>query len=1833
MAAENEVLGISGQLDITDIETTINKLLDSLEKIGVDTSTLSSRVTASLQEIANSADKDLGQKLEAGLEVLKSTIGEANTALAETPKMLDNAQQAVERYTAACEKLSTQRESTVVGSGEYDAISAQLRSNQQALALAKEDLNDLTQAYHKAQEAVGNMGQAMEWMSTIHAASATVSQADAVITAENIGAKTGNAVATGVEAAAHAANSEEIGKENTAKIANATATEEATCKVEEHTEAVQRDLQVEEMQSRSLKELKEDLKVYEQGLAEINSTLQSGGFEESIAKEEAQIERSQKKLEKYIEAKKEYLANDSSNPVSDEGVRYFDRLIEQQSNRIEEAKQKIASLRHEQEKLTNEQQRYSYVINETKKAISTYDQRMKDASKSAKNVGAETAKGFSEAKGGINSFGDAVKEGKVALGSFTTAASGSASGLLGLATGAASAVTVIGAVAGVIAYCSQQAQELYEKLLPLNTYIEDDTLGQLRQKFVEQEQYSTKSAEELAGAAMRWVKAYDDIRDSSEAIEDVVNASKTLSAVTGTEVEKTAKTLSSLGKIYHQTAREATENVNVIVNAAHESTASYDEMMQALMSSAPRANAAGVSLKELASILAVGSKAFGSVSTASSNLSMILMRLSQDTIPQQFNPSIVGATTALQNLNEYVKNGGNLQTYLGARAAKNGLIFVENADQIAELTGRLDDNSVVQQELANKEEMVGTHTKRLGTAWGGLVHTLDANFSPALIAVIDLLAGVVNGFGEVFGAINRVLGGLADFDTWVANHTGGISIGNGLRWGWNALGSGWDWAKRNLNDRAILTGWGLWGDYDPNGNVKQQKTDTNYWNDQAQRAERQRKEQEERERKANTHNKAYWQGKKSDAQNQLAALDESKKGTEEWNKYVKEIQEADKHLKTYNLSASNKETAKQQKQQLQEARQAAQQREKVAEETRRWEEKQRQYQRDAAYAQEQARIDGMKEGSEKSLASLDLEHKKRLDQIQQQEEEYRQEAYDNAKKLWDADPKHKTSAFSDSHKVEDYSLTDDQQKIIDAQRQSEALNYEQKQKKIYESLISDHQSYIDQKIAIDKKYREDILSIDAAIREATKRGDNKTVEALERSRIEATKQRSEAQANLTLEELRKTPEYVRAFEDLGNTSAETLEYLISEFEKAKEAAARTLDPEKLREYTSTLQQMYDELNARNPFEALSKATREAVEAQQELMTAQSLYDMVKKGIKVPSSYQMNADGKIEVSYLTEETALKRVLAAKDKYNKATNQQKKALAEVTSSIDELANAIVNIGNSIGGLAGEILGAIGGVMNFTTTTISGIQQLAEISAKSISSTLKAIESASVILAIASAAVSLVKTVTSILPTTDDFYAKAAQKQRKINDLRDAVHQYRLAVLEAEQSERNWFATSSLGELTDSYMRHGEIVKAYYDKLYEEQEIYQNKASGLSKAIVPIAVATTAVVAAAAGVVSGGLGAAAVGALGSSLIGSTAVATAVGVIVDAAAGAIVGAAINAGISALSYDEGKTSAMNNLRIQTQHRSFWRGEKTEDLQSWLNKQKGFENARLFDENGLANKELIDTILNKWGDKLVGETKETLEALRELRDKYDEFIAEVDEYVSNMYSPLVDNLTDALFDWLTNGEDVLDKFREYANDTFANVAKDMVRQMVITTLFKPLQDQLEALTVRYAASQATENPMSIQTLADETMDAFDAFMDRTESQIPSLQELISYIDSRMSESGISLTRESTTPDKKATYNSLEKWTYEQADELINRATAMQIIEEHLYEQAVVSNETQRIVQQDVAIMKGDLSFIRVDINSLVEIQQSSNEKLERIVVNTSPISEIRDLVKKLYNER
>lgn len=898
---------------------------------------------------------------------------------------------------------------------------------------------------------------------------------------------------------------------------------------------------------------------------------------------------------------------------------------------------------------------------------------------------------------------------------------------------------------------------------------------------------------------------------------------------------------------------------------------------------------------------------------------------------------------------------------------------------------------------------------------------------------------------------------------------------------------------------------------------------------------------------------------------------------------------------------------------------------------------------DLANETEQAEINILKDGNEKKLRQIELNRKKEQEAIDRAFEDIKQQRIEQAKQKWEANPSNKGKNFYNSSEYAYASsndrYTDAEYKNYDTKTKAAWHKYDEEIAKLkdaeiaYEdSLIKANESYFDKKKDLVQKYSKDVIEINKAISEAEKRGDGERVNALYRTLTEARANYGKEQMTLAFEQLKKDPNYVAAFDDLKGASTDTLNSLIGRFSEVKQAAGEALNPEGVKTYFDAINGMIDELISRDPIGMIKKLTDELIKQQDELKAAENRRDRVKGGEKIVKSIGYNKDLKKWVSEYWELADAEADVAAKgQQVAQTTHKIENAHKTLTKSIQGVADKMGELGGKIGGQTGEIFSLFGSVMTYYQTISDGVTAVG----KAGSSAMKSIESASAILAIISAAIQLMQMLSSILPNQDSLYEKAAAKQAEINKLRDSVNDYRLAVMKARHEESNWFSDSGLKGLQDAYEEHGQVAESYYKKLNEAQERYIDKSSGLRKAMVPIVAGITAIAAVAAGVFTAGTGTAAIGALGSAVIGAltttavtATVATAAGVAVAGLAGAIVGKAIDSAVSSITYKNGQVAAKDNLRIQTQHKSFWRGQKTADLKEWVKKQYGKD---LFGEDGMIDKELANEVLKNYGHKLQGEAKETLEKLVELREKYDEFNKSIHEYVSKMYSPLVSDMTDAVWSWLKDGKDALSEFKNSASKTFADISKDMVKQLLLKNVFSQYEEKLSDLYKAYAMKSINENELGAASanLAGEIVDSMNTYL-------PVAQSLLKQLQEGFAAKGFDITKEGDS-SQTATANGVTSITFEQASNIIALTTAGNIsrdqIKDILTSKLSTMDASMRGVQMLAVEQKSIADELRtIQANSYLELQgihDDTSAMNKTLKTMSGDMSEIKRELKKM----
>lgn len=565
-----------------------------------------------------------------------------------------------------------------------------------------------------------------------------------------------------------------------------------------------------------------------------------------------------------------------------------------------------------------------------------------------------------------------------------------------------------------------------------------------------------------------------------------------------------------------------------------------------------------------------------------------------------------------------------------------------------------------------------------------------------------------------------------------------------------------------------------------------------------------KEEQKKEEEKAAIQNKAFWTKQKDDATKALESIASAQKKQMDAGKFkgidsavitsykenIKKLKEAEKELKVYDSSSKQDD----------QAHKLREEQEKYKLLLDKQNREQQRMKEDSANELEQLEINKLKESSEKVLRQRKLNHNLELQAIEREAEDKKLQEIEKARSAFEANPQNKKKTFNASA----YVKSEPVKKQFDAfdkvaNEKKEVTNTKYNRGDDLSELLNQYQDYTDQRLAIERKFNEDIATLQEQRKQAVKNGDTDQVEQIDRSIAQATKNKGMELMGLDYDKLKESPEYVRAFENLKETSSETLNSLLTQLENAKSTAAKVLSPDQLREYTSTIQSIMDELDSRNPFQSLSDKKKELAEAEEELANAQielenakQTQEAVKGGAKiengVKSSKFNEKTGKIDSTkaYLTEAQALDKVKEKTSRYNEAKDKVvqkdakvKKAEKDVKAQLDELSDALTDVGKSIGGPAGEIISLIGEIGTFALTAMSGVEMAADTSANAIST----VEKASVILAVISAVIQVATKIFSMFTKDDttEKYEKAKETYESYINILDRVIEKQLELAE--------------------------------------------------------------------------------------------------------------------------------------------------------------------------------------------------------------------------------------------------------------------------------------------------------------------------------------------------------------------------------------------------------------------------------------------------------------------
>lgn len=1109
-----EILGISGQMDISDIQSSLDKLCDSLTRVGVDTDALSSRMTKALNDIAKS-DDDLATKTQQAMQTLKSAMDEASKGIQNVPDMIDNANKRVETIEGTISKLNEKLAETEKGTGAFDALTKQLDAQKQSLQLAKEDVVELSNSYNTVKNSISEVSGAYQALGALSTATTGANSAQSVANAAVVASASTAAAAVTAEAGANTASTAAAIANTAAKGENAQATQQLTESLREYMSVAAGRADIERMQSESAKELRSDIKLYENAIKEIQDTLNSTDFSKNIEETTAKIEKQKARIEEYKQA----LANLTPEESANGGAIYYNRRISEAQQKVSQLQKQVNDWGQEQNRLNENLKEYNAQL-EAAKRIQNGDNltgSFKDAAENAKktaketqSIGKEAEKSSSKVKG---IFGGLKS-------SFSGLMKGDFSGLFKFVGKIGIWGAGIAAVGKGLFEASKAAEEFRVAMQPLNHYMDASKVQEVSQNILSMTSKTTKSCADMANAALQFAKVWDGLKDAPGALTQMIESSNEYGALTGRTSEEGAKAISQMASEYHMTAQEASEMNNIIASAAKHSTDSFGEMSDAIASAGSTTALYGVTFEETATLIGYSSGQFGNAQKAASKLSMLLMSMSK--LQDKYNPSVVGMVTALKNLKDAYERGENVASKFMARNRSVAMYFIKNADAIEQYGKKLKDADAKNELLGDLSQRASTNLKALKNEWNGFLTGLNANLTPVLTNILKFFRIITGGAQETADVLHY----LKVMDNEKGRSKASIGpIGTGgfnVNLAGNTIAEGADVdlykkqrdALQKIYNKAVAT---ARNKYKPNSKKGYQGISAEGMFNAGMNAVKKAIEDNSQNYSQFKKNRIYNYFYKENKKNTLALNQKpNNTNTDLGGGFGDDKGEEARKYRDQQAELQAKEEARKRKE--------------------RW---------DLYVAEEENGIAKEKDVAEKERRQRALDFEKKMHQLDEEAEQLKQKNIDTAKANYEKDPANKKKegfyALGLDKKV---GLTSEQQKYIQTKKDTLLVEnaeserkYLREQLQYYYDYLKEFGSIQEQKYAIAKEY-------DEKIAKATSSNQRKLLEEQKKSSL----------ANVELEAVKQNIDWGSVFGDFGTMFKDQLEPTIKSL---KQLASKT----------------------------------------------------------------------------------------------------------------------------------------------------------------------------------------------------------------------------------------------------------------------------------------------------------------------------------------------------------------------------------------------------------------------------------------------------------------------------------------------------------------------------------------------------------------------------------------------------------------------------------------------------------------------------------------------------
>ena len=343
----------------------------------------------------------------------------------------------------------------------------------------------------------------------------------------------------------------------------------------------------------------------------------------------------------------------------------------------------------------------------------------------------------------------------------------STAALAKMASPAGIAVAAAGAVGASLYKAEKHAIEFEDALSNLSaiTGTTGKDLDALKDRIIATGKETHTSFKTIADAYTVVGSKMPALLQNQEGLDAVTRSVITLKKASRMSLEDATNSLTGIMNQMGASFFEADEYINVLAAGSKNGAGNIQYLATAFDQCGTAISTANLSIQEGTALIEMLAEKQPSASTAGVQLRNVLLKLT--TASDEYNPKVVGLTTALQNLANKTGDTSWMVKMFGAENMAAAIQLAKNAVKVRNLTKAVTGTTEAHKQAAIQVNNVAGAWRGLGQDWDNFATAITSKSGP----IQSVLRAVIGGLSEIVKLMNKLAGGKSELEISFDNNT------------------------------------------------------------------------------------------------------------------------------------------------------------------------------------------------------------------------------------------------------------------------------------------------------------------------------------------------------------------------------------------------------------------------------------------------------------------------------------------------------------------------------------------------------------------------------------------------------------------------------------------------------------------------------------------------------------------------------------------------------------------------------------------------------------------------------------------------------------------------------------------------------------------------------------------------------------------------------------------------------------------------------------------------------------------------------------------------------